>query len=85
MPMPYWLILQVNAALIKAKRKQYCTSFTFKSIDKDVLAWDAEDNLKKLMGDNPQVTHPDITAKFPGVILESDHDGPTATVETPIV
>ena len=37
------------------------------------------------MGNNPQVTRPDIPAKFPGVLLESNHDGPTGVVETLVV
>ena len=85
MPMPDWVILQVNAAGIKAKREQYGTCLTFNNINKKGFTWDTEDDLNKLMGDNSPVTHPDIPTKFPGVILESDHDGPTAEVETLVV
>ena len=64
-----WVILQVNVAVIKSKREQYGARLTFKNINKDIFAWDSEDELNKLMGDNPQVTHPDIPTEFPGVIL----------------
>ena len=85
MPMPDRMILQVNTARIKAKHEQYGACLTFKNRNKDLFPWDAEDNINELMGDNPQVTHPDITVKFPGMLMESDHDGSTAAVETPIV
>ena len=80
MPMPDRVILQVNTAGIKEKREQYGAYLTFKNMNNDVFSWDAEDDLSELMGDKPQVTHPDISTNLPGVLLESDHDGPTAAV-----
>ena len=40
-PMPDRVILQVNAAGIKAKREQYGTRLTFKNRNRDVFSWDA--------------------------------------------
>ena len=75
----------MNTEGIKAKLKQYSACLTFKNINKIVFAWDVEDNLNELMVNNSQVTHPDITNDFQVVLMESDHDGPTAVVETPVV
>ena len=58
---------------------------TFKNRNKEVFKWDAEDDLNKLMGDSSPVNHPNILAKFPGVLLESGHIGPTSAVHTPVV
>ena len=71
----------MNAAGIKAKREQYGAHLKFKNRNKDVFAWDAEDDLNELMGNNSQVTHPNIPSEFLGVLLGYDHDFPTATVE----
>ena len=80
-----WVILQVNTAGMKEKREKYGARLTFNNRNKDIFALGAEDDLNELMGNNPQVTHPDIPAKFPGVLLESNYDGPTAAVEPPVV
>ena len=83
--MPDRVILQVNAAIIKAKIEKYGVHLTFKDRNNNVFAWGAEDNLNELIGNNPQVTQLNIPSEFPEVLLESDHDRPTAAVETPVV
>ena len=50
-----------------------------------MFAWDAEDDLNKLMGDKSPVNHPNIPAEFPGVILKSNQVGPTVAMETPAI
>ena len=79
------MVLQVNSVGIKVKCEQYGTCLTFNNRNKEVFTWDAEYELNKLMCDSSSVTQPNITAQFPGVLLQSDHNGPTAAVENTFI